>query len=168
MAMGTEVILRRKSDPVFPDRCTVCGKTQPGRTTRLWSQTTSWWNWLTLSFGWPYSVKVPACRSCGWKLQVWRWGGMILLMAIAFALMLFVAPLVTPLVPDRMRRFAIIGLASICLLPYLFWRVFFPGAIDLTVTRTTVTYEFQSREYAIEFATLNHEQLADDDRGGSG
>jgi hypothetical protein len=86
---------------------------------------------------------------------------MILLLAVGFLMLLFVAPLILPLMPDRMRRLIVAGLALVCLLPYLLWKVLLPGAIDLTVTKTAVTYEFRSAEYAIEFATLNDKSLQD-------
>ncbi len=53
------------------------------------------------------------------------------------------------------RKFALIGTAAICFLPYGLLRAFFPPAIDITAYRNTVDYESRSLGSALEFAMLN-------------
>jgi hypothetical protein len=54
------------------------------------------------------------------------------------------------------------GIALICLVPWLAWETVFPPPIDLTAFSETVDYEFRDPEYAEEFMELNH---TDEDHG---
>ena len=47
------------------------------------------------------------------------------------------------------------GLAIVCLLPQIIFETFFAKPFDTTAYAHSVDYEFTSKEYAVEFATLN-------------
>ena len=47
------------------------------------------------------------------------------------------------------------GLALVCILPQLIFEVFFAKPFDMTAYTDSVNYEFTSKDYAVEFATLN-------------
>lgn len=47
------------------------------------------------------------------------------------------------------------GLALVCLLPQIIVEVFFAKPFDITAYADSVDYEFTSKDYAVEFATLN-------------
>ena len=90
-------------------------------------------------------------------MQIWSWGATVLLLVLGYLLLVMIEPFVSPFVPPGLRKLEIGVLALVCLMPYLFWRVLFPAAIDLTVTKDSVCYEFRDPNYAAAFAHLNCE-----------
>ena len=53
------------------------------------------------------------------------------------------------------KRWALVGIALVCVLPWILWESAFPPAFDMTAYTNTVDYEFRDAAYADEFASLN-------------
>ena len=155
MPLSTDVNLPRSHTPVFPSLCVRCDEETDGRTMRLWTHTVGWWTWLVWSFGWGFTVRVPACSGCGRVIRLQRVGGLFLCMAVAALVLLFVWPHLDGFVARPWHRWARMGLVLVCLSPWFVWETMFPPAIDLTAYSKSVDYEFRDEEYAWEFAELN-------------
>jgi hypothetical protein len=157
MGISTVVNLPKSHSAVFPDKCVVCGRHTPDSYTRVITGTVGWWMWLTWCFGMPFSVKAPACRSCGWKFQ----GGRFLRLALAITTMIvaFVVlwPQIQNSVPRGLRRLTMMCLALACMIPQSIFSRFNAAPFDITATTDSVDYEFASEDYAYDFALLNYE-----------
>jgi len=108
-------------------------------------------------FGRGFTVHVPACSRCGWRIRCQRVGGILLTLAIAAAFMFFVWPHLDDFVARSIRKWVAMGLILVCLAPYFLWEVLFPPSIDITAYPDKVDYEFRDPEYAYEFAALNED-----------
>jgi hypothetical protein len=156
MAQSTDVNLPRDHKVRFPDRCVVCGRNEPGSHVRLITGTLGWWTWLLWWIGKPIIVRAPACRVCGWKLHLRRLLSLMLTVCVVSAAFWFAWPYFKDLVPHGLRKWAMMGLAIVCLLPQLLVEVLFvPPSFDVTAHADNVDYEFKSQGYALEFAILN-------------
>lgn len=155
MAFSTDVNLPRSHRAVFPDKCVVCGTSEPGATLRLITGTLGWWTWLLQWFGKPFIVTVPACRVCAWKLRVVRLGSWVIVLGMMSFVYWVVWPHLDPAIPQALRRWMIVMLTIVCLLPQMLVGVFFPHAFDVTAHPDSVDYEFADKQLAAEFATSN-------------
>jgi 6-phosphofructokinase len=108
--------------------------------------------------GRPFSVVVPACRSCAWKLRLRRWLGLLMTLGAAAAAVAFAIWLLGPM-RGLLGKWAAMGIALAVLAPYFVISTFFPPAFDLTCYAKRVDYEFADESYAIEFANLNEDDV---------
>lgn len=108
-----------------------------------------WWR------GKPFVVKAPACTACAWKLHGMRFISLVLTISIAVATLWLIWPNFKDSVPPGLRKWAMMGLAFLCLLPQIIIEVFFAKPFDITAYADSVDYEFTSKDYAIDFAALN-------------
>lgn len=154
---STDVNLPRKHKAKFPDRCVVCGHPAPEATATLITGTLGWWTWTLWCFGSACTVRAPACNHCGWRLHAGRFLSLAITIAIAAAAIWFIWPLFADAVPRSLRKFAMMGLALVCILPQIIYEVAYPKPFDITAYSDSVDYEFADEEYAIEFAALNHD-----------
>jgi len=155
MALSTDVNLPRSHAAQFPNRCVVCGRRNHASHVRLITGTLGWWTWLLWIWGKPFTVKAPACKGCGWKLHGLRLISLCATIAIGFAVLWFIWPFVKDSVPRGLQKWAMMGLALLCLLPKLVIDIFFAKPFDITAYADNVDYEFVSKTYAIDFAILN-------------
>jgi hypothetical protein len=79
----------------------------------------------------------------------------VLTISIAVATLWLIWPNFKDSVPEGLRKWAMMGLAILCLLPQIIMEVFFAKPFDITAYAESVDYEFTSKDYAIDFATLN-------------
>jgi len=75
MPLSTDVNLPKKHEAIFPERCVRCGCDPEGRSIRVWTSSIGWWTAVFWMFGRGFTARIPACRSCGWRIRVQRVGG---------------------------------------------------------------------------------------------
>lgn len=155
MATSIDINLPRSHLARFPDRCVVCGHDNPTSHVRLIRGTLGWWTFLVWWWGRPFVAKAPACSGCAWKLHGRRFISLIVTISIAVLAFELIWPHIKGSVPGGVRTLAMTGLAFVCLLPQIIFEVFFARPFDITAYAHSVDYEFTSRDYAVEFATLN-------------
>lgn len=155
MATSTDVNLPRSHEARFPDRCVVCNSDAPTSHVRLMTGTLGWWTWLLWFWGKPFVAKAPACAACAWRLHALRFISLVVTIAITVAALWFIWPSLKDSVPQGLRKWAMMGLALLCVLPQILFEVFYAKPFDITAFSDSVDYEFKSKDYALEFATLN-------------
>lgn len=155
MAMSVDVNLPRSHEPRFPDRCVVCGRDGPRSHARIVTGTLGWWTWLMWWWGRPFTVKAPTCPGCAWKLQGLRGASLLATMLITALALVLIWPLFNDSVPPGLRRWAMMGLALVCILPQIVLEVLHARPFDVTAFQDSVDYEFTSLAYAVEFAAMN-------------
>ncbi len=157
MQLSTAVKLPRSHRAVYPNRCVRCNGDPAGNTVRLLTHTIGWWTFVFLTFGWFFSTKVPACKSCRIWIRTQRVGRWLIVLALSFAFMWLVWPYVKDFISIPFRHWVAVAMLLVCASPYILWEIFFPPCIDITAYRDSVDYEFQSPDYAYEFADLNQD-----------
>lgn len=155
MAESTDINLPRSHPARFPNRCVVCECATPNSHVRLLTGTLGWWTWLVWIWGRPFVAKAPACRGCAWRLHGLRIISLIVTISITVAALWFIWPHVQDSIPRGIRKWAMMGLALACLLPQFVFEGFFAAPFDITAFEDSVDYGFTSKDYAVEFATLN-------------
>jgi hypothetical protein len=168
MPLSTDISLPKSVTARFPDRCIVCGRAAPESTVKITTRSIGWWTW---AFHWPgeqFSVHVPSCVACGWRLQIRRWGGTFVMIAILGTVAIWLGPWIYDVAPKPVRRWLTLGALLVSLIPYFVWELLVPPPIELTAYSRTVDYEFKDRQYAGEFIMCNAEHLlAMDDPEGA-
>ena len=157
MAESTDINLPRKHPARFPDRCVVCNCDSPNSHVRLMTGSIGWWTWLLWWWGKPFIAKAPACYGCAWKLHLMRFLSLAVTLAIVAASLWLIWPNVEGAVPLGLRKWAMMAIAIVCLLPQIFFEVFYAKPFDVTAYADSVDYEFTSKDYAVDFATLNRD-----------
>lgn len=155
MAASVHISLPRSYSPQFPDRCVVCEKGGPRSHVRLITGTLGWWTWLLWWWGSPFIAKAPACNRCVWKLHGLRFLSFAVTVAIVLAAFWLIWPYLEGYVPRGLRKWAMLGVAIACVFPQVVFEMFFAKPFDITAFSTSVDYEFTSKDYALEFMTLN-------------
>jgi hypothetical protein len=137
--------------PVFPDRCVVCLKEQPGATARVVGKGPS----RSPIRGW-FSVVVPACPACGSRL---RWQAAFRFLRTILVAGISMGGAAWLFYKWGFRNAALggmsVGVAAIALLGLVIWEMFHPPQFKIDVGLANVDYEFRDRQYAEEFAALN-------------
>jgi hypothetical protein len=174
MAVSTDVKLPKAHPPVFPDRCVACGCNSPGAIYRAGTNAIGWWTLAFWSFGRRFTVEVPACEPCRARMRRQRWL-QLAVNAVVIAAGVVVAGSLLQWYQGPLKRWLMLGVVLVCLLPVLVWETFFPRPFDMTAYSVTVDYEFRDPDCAAEFASLNQpvsrgpshpEPSAAADRGG--
>jgi hypothetical protein len=155
MPLPTEVNLPREFHAKFPNRCVACGAEPFGNTVKLWTHTLGWWTWILWIFGSGFSVRVPACGECAWRLRTQRWGRLLATVLIALIVVFLIWPNLDAFVPRALQTYAAMAIVLLCLAPWFLWEAIMPPAVDITAYSRSVNYEFLDPHYAIEFAELN-------------
>src|SRR5262245_26372959 len=156
MAVSCDINLPKSHVPKFPNRCVVCDCGSPRSKVRIVTTSSSWRTWLWWWWiGKPFVVKAPACSWCGWKLHWLRLLSWLAIIAIIFPLVWYIWPHFKDSVPRALRKWALMGLAVICLIPQMIFEVFFARPFDVVAYADSVDYQFTSQDYAIDFAMLN-------------
>ena len=153
--MTSDVNLPKDHEPVFPSRCVRCGEDPLGEQIKLTTQSVSWLGVLFLG-GKFFSIQVPACMPCGYRIRFQRIGSWVATLVLVTVCLVLLWPLVSKLVPLAFRRWFIAIFAMICILPQIVWEIVFPPAFDFTAFKKSVDYEFRDVDYAAEFAALNN------------
>ena len=157
MPYSTDVNLPRNHNARFPDKCVVCGRPSPGSTVRLITGSIGWWTWLLWHFGDVFTVTAPACTSCGRRLHLMRFGSLLVIIAGAFIACWVAWPLISEHFPRPIRKWIVMGLALLLLLPYCLYQALNPHPFDITAHSDSVDYEFRDPAMACEFAELNED-----------
>jgi hypothetical protein len=156
MAISTTINLPKTHEPRFPNRCVVCGHENPSSRVRIITGTVGWWTWLLWMFGKPFVVKAPSCQVCAWKLHARRLISVLVILGCTAIVFYIIWPHVKGFVPHSIRRWAMLGLVIVCMLPYFVIEAFFAKPFDVTAYSDSVDYDFTLQDYANEFAGLNH------------
>jgi hypothetical protein len=117
--------------------------------------TLGWWTWALWWWGKPFVAKAPACTGCAWKLHWLRFISLFVSILIVVAAFWFVWPNLKDSVPAGLRKWAMLGLGLASLLPQVIFEIYFVRPFDVTAYSDSVDYEFASKDYAVDFATLN-------------
>jgi hypothetical protein len=133
----------------------VCDSETPGSHVRLITGSIGWWTWLLWWHGKPFMVKAPACSRCAWKLHGLRFLSLAVMIVLASIALSVIWPHIKDSVPRGLRRWAMLGVMLVCVMPQFIFEVFFAKPFGVTAFADSVDYEFTRREYAIEFALLN-------------
>ena len=155
MPLSTDVNLPKEHKARFPNRCVVCGCSDPNSNVRLITGAIGWWTWLLWMFGNPFTVKAPACSSCGWRLHLKRLVNLLITVGLIAVAFVYLWPLVSDQLPRTARNWIMMGLGLLCLTPQIIYEVFFPHPFDITAYSNSVDYEFRDEDMAYEFAELN-------------
>ncbi len=148
---------------MFPDRCVVCNAERPGATTRIIARDNL--NGRLLWLGW-FSVRVPCCRGCGVRLQLWRAWDFCRTLIIAGASFAFGMVFLLPRLEGWATGLIVLGLCCLGFLAVFIWNRFFPPAFNVDVHQTCVEYEFRDEALAREFAELNQAHPQDESPDG--
>jgi hypothetical protein len=157
VSLGYHVTLPKSVKPKFPAACVECSA-PPTTTLRIASESTGWWAFFPGMYLYALltgrTIQVPACDACIRQLRRERRlrklvGWVFIIAGIAVGMWLFHDW------TGLARRFAIITVTVVIALPYIAWEVFFPPAVDITVTDNNVEYTFRRQDYADRFATEN-------------
>ena len=157
MPLSTDVNLPKAHNARFPNRCVVCGCADPGSTVRLITGSIGWWTWLLWMFGNPFSVKAPACTWCGLRLHLNRLVSLLITLGLIAVAFVYLWPLVSDEFPRLARKWIMMGMALLCLVPQVIYELFFPHPFDITAHANSVDYEFGDAVMAYEFAKLNED-----------
>jgi hypothetical protein len=157
--MGAVTVNLPKSHAaVFPTRCIRCGAAGPGSTWQVSTRAIGWWTILFQSSGPRYTVDVPACASCGGQLRrralartFLEWALIIVGVGLAMWALGWQAA--------GWRKWAVLVLGLLALLPLLIRDEFFPPLLDLTAYSETVDFDFRDTGYADEFRKLNEDGM---------
>jgi hypothetical protein len=156
MHLSTDVNLPKTLRPTFPDRCVACGLPCPDSTIPVGTHAIGWWTIALWVHGARFSVDVPACEACRRQMVRQRW--LRLFVCGVFVVVgLGVALYVLGSFRGPLHRWLAMGIALLCLLPWIAWEIVSPPPIDLTAYSDTVDYEFRDEDYAQEFAMLNQQ-----------
>lgn len=155
MAESISVNVPRAHAARFPNRCVACGAPDPDSHIRIVTGTLGWWTWVAWWWGMPFKAKAPACAGCSWRQLFLRLLSLVVTIATVVVAFWWIWPLFKEAVPAGLRRWAMMGLAIVCLLPQILFEVFFARPFDVTAYSESVDYEFTSSDYAIEFALWN-------------
>jgi hypothetical protein len=152
--MSINVTLDASHNARFPDCCILCGHRGPGDSLALSTSPTGvWWSFFGFDAG-QRKAQVPACMRCRELLvrqaQLRSWGVLVAVVAsiALYAVLLFCyhGPLVNVVRSGGLVFF---------MLPYFVWEALFPLPINVTATKSSITYRFEYDVYAIEFMRLN-------------
>ena len=154
MPVSTDVNLPKSLAPVFPNRCVACGADQPESTYRTGTSAIGWWTLAFWSFGPRFTAEVPACTTCRVRMRNLRWLQLAVNIVFAFA-GVGAAFYLLQWYQGPFKRWLVLGIALIALMPVILWETFFPRPFAMTAYAKTVDYEFRDGDYAYEFAALN-------------
>ena len=150
MGEASIVILPRSVVPKFPDRCILCGRPHPVTTTFTTRDVSRGRSFFA---GW-YSLDLPACRRCGWRLllsQVYHGLAIISLGVLAVGTFIMV----------RNRASTSVALLSVGLVDLVGiwflvrWSFRHPAPFAVELRDESVSFEFRDPAQAREFAAAN-------------
>ena len=155
MPLTTDVNLPKDYIPTFPDKCVVCGSRSPNSAVQVLTGTIGWWSWLLWSFNRPFRVKAPACSHCRWRLHLLRFTSLLVSAALLVVAYQYLWPLVPRDIPFATRKWILLAIGLVCLIPQVAYELCFPHPFSITAYEDSVDYEFLDKETAYEFALLN-------------
>ena len=161
----TTVTVRRHPAPAFPFRCVACGAHAPSTTAVLYAVTQR-----TTIFGQRrsvadvYSVDIPCCSSCRWRLHLERITGSLsfwVIMLAGFALFFLLLSRAGSRSETDSRTTTFVAVATFLLTSFaatgsrtLWYRSVRP-ALLIDSESDLLTFTFRNDEIAHEFAMLN-------------
>lgn len=86
-----------------------------------------------------------------------RFASLAVTMTIGILAFVYVWPNWRDSFPPAIQKWAFLGIAIVCLLPQIVYEIALAKPFDMTVYAKSVDYEFTSKEYALDFAILNHD-----------
>ena len=124
----------------FPDCCLICGKQFPDASTIIFGRdglrgVVFWAGWFT--------QKIPCCKLCGWKYQLWRAWNFVRTLIIAGACFAFGIIYLQPRMEGWKCGLIVLGMICIGFLAVFIWNRFFPPPFHVTRTGDWLEYEFR-------------------------
>jgi hypothetical protein len=160
MGMSTDVRLPSSLTPVFPLRCVHSDEMHPdsdaGVVAHKQNPFLHFLAPIMMFFGWR-RVRVPVFRRHRMSFYVQVYGRNLITLAIIVVVLAIFMPMIEPGTP--WRKFKIVGLAMLALLPWALFETLFPPRFDVTVYDDFTDYKFASAQYAADFAEINAEHV---------
>ena len=163
MPDGRDVSLPASCEPVFPDRCVVCGEGEPEKLVDVESfQPHVWSVFNPFATSW-FSAACPVCSGCEARLRnvsAIRFGvGFLLFMGGAF----LSGWLISVLWPSGQSGLRLLGLLGGVLanMAWSRWCGRHPKYVELVAGPSEVCYRFADPEYARQFEALNRDPDVD-------
>ena len=146
MASLTRVTLPKHIVPRFPERCVICGRSQPDSTTSLMSSDDD--REVTTEC---IRVPAPACGTCASNVR--RKGKVTLISLIAFFALAF------PLIALERTELLlyIIMTAFAALMTSILWHALKPDACKSKICGDVIEYRFTDKTFAAEFRACNRD-----------
>ena len=167
MKSSIEVTLPKNHLPVFPDECVDCQCQTNSRSRISQNSVNPLFMFLlpiVLLFGWS-KVSFPLCRNCRKKFFAQRWGRFAVYMILIATGLAILNPYISELT-WLSRRFSLLVLLGLTLLPLIILEMIWPKIFSTTATRKTVEYQFASCDYALKFSRLNLDHVISSNRTG--
>ncbi|MBK8100414.1 MAG: hypothetical protein IPK26_25230 [Planctomycetes bacterium] len=159
MPMAIDVVLPTEQEVTWPDLCPGCGERPCDNLLSVAHRRTSVaaWFWPILYlFGKRRAFEVPICSPCRRQQMRSRWLRFGAGVAIVVAVFWLIDPWLRNQIASRnLRRLTLLGIAVIALSPVIALYVCFPPAVDITVGKKTIAFEFARRDYADAFKAAN-------------
>ncbi|HEU4419599.1 MAG TPA: hypothetical protein VFT55_11715 [Planctomycetota bacterium] len=159
MALSHDIVLAADCDVAWPAECPGCGAAGPRNLLPV-----SGSRWSFASFLWPVlhlfsrraKYEVPTCDACrGAELRS-RWMRFLVFLAITIAAVAVASPWASEQTGNRfLRKLIVLGVVLAALAPLCVWQALAPPAIDITLGKKTVTFEFRREAYALAFVARN-------------
>ena len=159
MPMSIDVVLPADQEVTWPDLCPGCGNQQCNDLLPVAHRRTSWaalW-WPVLHFfGKRRAFQVPICGSCRHQQIRSRWLRLAAILVIGTGVVFFVEPWLREQIANRsLRRLTFLAAVVVACAPVIALYVLVPAAVDITVGKKTISYEFARRDYADAFQAAN-------------
>ena len=150
MTAASVVSLPRGTVPKFPDRCVLCGRHHPGTTTFT---TRDALKGKALWAGW-YSLELPACKRCGWRLLLSQVShGLVIVLLVALAAGGF--GYVQSRASTGVALLSVAVLDLVAIWTYARWGLRHPPQFAVDPNDKRVAFEFRDIAQAQEFAAIN-------------
>lgn len=97
----------------------------PGSAYRAGTNAVGWWTWLLWTFGPRHTVAVPACGPCRGRMSRRRWVQLAINVVVMAAGVMAAGSLLA-WYQGPFKRWLMLGIVLVCLLPVFVWETFFP------------------------------------------
>jgi hypothetical protein len=159
MELSHDVVLAADCEVEWPAECPVCGAASPRNllpVSGTRSTIAAFFLPILHLFQSRAKYEVPTCDACrGAELRS-RWLRLLVLLALVGAGVAVASPWANGLTDSRfLRRLIVFGVAIVAMAPLIVWQVWAPPAVDVTLGRKSVTFEFRREAYANAFAARN-------------
>lgn len=154
LSMTHSVELSAEHQPLFPDRCLVCGREQPGDSASFTAVLNAY-KPLDEEMFKSHQAALPVCTGCKPKLRRSRWIGKLVIgvgTVVASVLILILSQLELAWFTGW-KSYAVIGV--LLLGPLLVASMIYTAHFDFSPFERRVHYDFRDRGYAEAFAELN-------------
>lgn len=141
--------------PKFPDVCVWCNGENPKSSVRCSHELSTWIAILIWREENKHTVRAPACIRCAWLNLGYRVLSGLIGLGAAVALFYFLTPVVRPYVDKAWLIYVQLVIILPAIVPCALADVLLPRAMDVTVRKEGIDYEFSSLKYCMAFCAEN-------------